>query len=143
MGQPIELAQGMLFLASDASSFMTGAELIIEAVGVRTGNPVAGAFFWKAPEDLPEETQNIETSTTWSSEPWTNAKGEMRAVLPSEPGRRYCFRFAGMYEPNKPAGITADAANKQGYEAFPSQSAPVELKAGTTTRLRFILHKRD
>ena len=30
MGQPIELAQGMLFLASDASSFMTGAELIID-----------------------------------------------------------------------------------------------------------------
>jgi len=30
MGQPIELAQGVLFLASDASSFMTGAELIID-----------------------------------------------------------------------------------------------------------------
>lgn len=101
------------------------------------------AFFWKAPEDQPEETQNIETSTTWSSEPWTNAKGEMRAVLPSEPGRRYRFRFAGMREPNKPAGISADAASKQGYEAFPSQSAPVELKGGTTTRLRFILHKTD
>ena len=30
MGQPIELARGVLFLASDASSFMTGAELIID-----------------------------------------------------------------------------------------------------------------
>ncbi len=122
---------------------IAGAELIIEAVGVRERNPIEGAFFWKAPEDQPEETQNIETSTTWSSEPWTNAKGEMRAVLPSEPGRRYRFRFAGMREPNKPAGISADAASKQGYEAFPSQSAPVELKGGTTTRLRFILHKTD
>jgi NAD(P)-dependent dehydrogenase (short-subunit alcohol dehydrogenase family) len=30
MGQPIELANGMLFLASDESSFMTGAELVID-----------------------------------------------------------------------------------------------------------------
>ena len=30
MGQPIELARGVLFLASDESSFMTGAELIID-----------------------------------------------------------------------------------------------------------------
>lgn len=30
MGQPIELARGMLFLASGESSFMTGAELVID-----------------------------------------------------------------------------------------------------------------
>ena len=30
MGKPIELANGMLFLASDESSFMTGAELVID-----------------------------------------------------------------------------------------------------------------
>jgi NAD(P)-dependent dehydrogenase (short-subunit alcohol dehydrogenase family) len=30
MGKPIELAKGMLFLASDESSFMTGAELVID-----------------------------------------------------------------------------------------------------------------
>lgn len=30
MGQPIELAKGMLFLASNESSFMTGAELVID-----------------------------------------------------------------------------------------------------------------
>ncbi|CDO38930.1 MULTISPECIES: glucose 1-dehydrogenase [Sphingomonadaceae] len=30
MGQPIELANGVLFLASDESSFMTGAELVID-----------------------------------------------------------------------------------------------------------------
>jgi hypothetical protein len=32
-------------------------------------------------------------------------------------------------------------ANKQGYEAFPTQSVPVELVAGKTIRLRFILRK--
>jgi hypothetical protein len=122
---------------------IAGAEVIIQAVGVRAGTPVAGAFFWKAPDDQPEETQNIETSTFWSSEPWTDAKGEMRAVFRPEPGRRYRFRFAGFNEPNKPAGTTADGANTQGYAAFPTQSAPVELKGGTTIRLRFILHKTD
>jgi NAD(P)-dependent dehydrogenase (short-subunit alcohol dehydrogenase family) len=30
VGQPIELANGMLFLASDESSFMTGAELVVD-----------------------------------------------------------------------------------------------------------------
>jgi hypothetical protein len=122
---------------------IVGVELIFQAVGVRAGNPVAGAFFWKAPEDQPDETQNIDTSTFWSSEPFTDAKGEMRAVLAPEPGRRYRFRFAGVHEANMPAGITAEAANKQGYEAFPTQSAPVELKGGTTIRLRFILHKTE
>ena len=122
---------------------VVGVELIFQAVGVRAGNPVAGAFFWKAPEDQPDETQNIDTSTFWSSEPFTDAKREMRAVLAPEPGRRYRFRFAGVHEANMPAGITAEAANKQGYEAFPTQSAPVELKGGTTIRLRFILHKTE
>ncbi len=41
MGQPIELARGVLFLASDASSFVTGAELIIDG-GYRCA---AGALF--------------------------------------------------------------------------------------------------
>jgi hypothetical protein len=122
---------------------VAGAELIIEAVGIRPGNPVAGAFFWKAPEDQPEDTQTISTSTTWSSEPWTDAKGEMRAVLPPEPGKLYRFRFAGIHEPNMPSGISPDASNKQAYEAFPTQSAPVELIGGKTIRLRFILHKTD
>jgi hypothetical protein len=118
-----------------------GAELIIQAVRIRAGVPVAGAFFWKAPEDQPEETQHIEPSTFWSSEPWTDAKGELRAVLPPEPGRRYRFRFAGIHEPNMPSGIDPAAANKHGYEAFPTQSAPVELIAGQTIRLRFIIHE--
>ncbi len=30
MGQPIELARGMLFLASNQSSFVTGAELVVD-----------------------------------------------------------------------------------------------------------------
>jgi hypothetical protein len=72
-----------------------------------------------------------------------NEKGEMRAVLRPEPGRRYRVRFTGVHEPNMPAGITAEGANKQGYEAFPTQSAPVELKGGTTIRLRFILHNTE
>ena len=115
--------------------------MILEAVGARPGNPVAGAFFWKAPEDQPEATQHIAASTFISGAPWTDAKGEMRAVLRPDPGRRYRFRFAGIHEPNMPEGINPAAANKQGYEAFPSQSVPVELKGGKTIRLRFILHK--
>jgi hypothetical protein len=116
-----------------------GVELIFQAVGTGAGKPIAGVFFWKAPEDKPEETQHIETSTFQGGEPWTDAKGEMRAVLAPEPGRHYRFRFAGIHEPNVPSGINPAMANKQGYEAFPTQSVPVELVAGKTVRLRFIL----
>jgi len=120
-----------------------GVELIFQAVGPRGDKPVAGVYFWKAPEDQPDATQQIETSTFQWVEPWTDARGEMRAVLAPEPGRRYRFRFAGIHEPNNPPWINPEAANKQGYEAFPSQSAPVELVAGKTIRLRIVLHKRD
>jgi hypothetical protein len=120
-----------------------GVELIFQAVGTGPGKPIAGAFFWKAPEENPEETQRIETSTFQGGEPWTDAKGEMRAVLPPDPGKRYRFRFAGIHEPNMPSGINPEMANKQGHEAFPTQSVPVELVAGKTIRLRFILRKAD
>ena len=63
-----------------------GAELIIQAVEFRTNEPVVDAVFWQAPDDQPQATQQIQTSTTWSSEPWTNEKGELRAP-PPEPGR--------------------------------------------------------
>src|SRR5262249_7424619 len=116
---------------------------IFQAIGTRAGQPVAEAFFWKAPEDRPEETQPIGTSTFRLGQPRTDAKGEFRTVLPPAPGRRYRFRFAGIHEPNMPPGINPAMANKQGYEAFPTQSVPVELVAGKTVRLRFILRKRD
>ncbi len=64
-------------------------------------------------------------------------------MLAPEPGRRYRFRFAGIHEPNMPAGINPATANKHGFEAFPTQSVPVELTSGSTTRLRFILKKTD
>ncbi len=99
-----------------------GVELIFQSVGVREDKPIAGAFFWKAPEDQPDATQQIETSTSWSGEPWTDAKGEMRAVLAPESGRRYRFRFAGIHESNMPPGINPEMANKLGYEAFPTQT---------------------
>jgi hypothetical protein len=118
-----------------------GVELIIEAVGTKENKPVADAFFWQASEDKPEETQHIKISTFRSGQPWTDAKGELRAVLAPEPGRRYRFRFAGLHEPNQPSGINPAMANKHGYEAFPTQSVPVELVAGKTIRLRFILRK--
>jgi hypothetical protein len=120
-----------------------GVELILQAVGTRPNQPVADAFFWKAPEDQPEATQHIEASTFRSGEPWTDANGELRVVLPPEPGRRYRFRFAGIHEANMPSGISPKMANPQGYEAFPTQSVPVELVGGKTIRLRFILRKRD
>jgi hypothetical protein len=42
-----------------------------------------------------------------------------------------------------PAGINPVTANKHGYEAFPTQSVPVELIAGKTIRLQFILRKNE
>ena len=42
-----------------------------------------------------------------------------------------------------PAGINPAVANKHGYHAFPTQSVPVELIAGKTIRLRFILRKTE
>ncbi len=104
---------------------------------------MAGAFFWKAPEDQPEATQHIETSTFWSAAPWTDAKGELRAVMTPELGRRYRFRFAGIHEPNMPPQINPKMAKTQGYGALPSQSAPVELAPGKTVRLRFVIRRHD
>jgi hypothetical protein len=87
--------------------------------------------------------QRIQTSTFWSSEPWTDANGRVRAVLAPEPGRRYRFRFAGIHEPNMPEGVIDPAmAEKQGYEAFPTQSFPIELVGGKSVRLRFVLRKQ-
>ena len=120
-----------------------GVELIFQAVAARPDSPVAGAFFWKAPEDQPGATQHIETSTFQSGEPWTDAKGELRSVMAPEPGRRYRFRFAGIHELNMPPHINPATANKQDYEAFPSQSAPIELAPGQTIRLRFVIRKHD
>ncbi len=120
-----------------------GVELIIQAVGIRPNSPVAGAFFWQAPEDQPGAPQHIEVSTFRSGEPWTDAKGELRAVVAPELGRRYRFRFAGIHEPNMPSHINPEMANKQGYEAFPSQSVPIELAPGQTIRLRFVIRKHD
>ena len=100
---------------------MAGVELIIRAVGMREDKPVARAFFWKAPEDQPDATEQIQPLTFVSGEPWTDEKGELRAVLPPEPGRRYRFRFAGIHEPNMPPWINPETANKQGYDAFPTQ----------------------
>ncbi len=120
-----------------------GAEVIIQAIQGVGGAPVAGAFFWMAPVDRPEETRQIQTSTFWYGESWTDEKGELRAVFVPEPGKRYRFRFAGIHEANMPPGINPEAANKQGYESFPSQSVPVELAPGSTTRLRFNFKKSD
>ena len=80
---------------------------------------MADVFFWKAPEDQPEATATIQTSTFRSGDPWTDAKGELRAVFAPEPGRRYRFRFAGIHEPNMPPGINPATANKHGYAGIP------------------------
>jgi hypothetical protein len=126
-----------------ATFIVSGLAPTFEAVGTRPGNPVPDVYFWKAPEEQPEATQQITTSTFRSGAPWTDAKGELRAVVPPEPGRRYRFRFAGIHEPNMPPGINPKMANKHGYLAFPTQSVPVELIAGKTIRLRFILRNTD
>jgi hypothetical protein len=113
-------------------------------IDFKVGKPVPGAFFWKAPEDHPEATDHIAVSTFRSGQPLTNEKGELRAVLRPEPGRRYRFRFAGIHEPNTPTfGINPAAAKKQGYEAFPSESTLVELLPGKTIRLKFVLHRTE
>jgi hypothetical protein len=63
--------------------------------------------------------------------------------LAPDSGKRYRFKFAGIHEPNMRVAIVPAMAKKQGYEAFPTQSVPVELVADKTIRLRFILRKAD
>ena len=41
MGTPDEIAYGVVFLASDESSFMTGTELVIDGGGRQALRPVA------------------------------------------------------------------------------------------------------
>jgi hypothetical protein len=65
----------------------------------------------------------------------------VRGVLTPEPGKRYRFKFAGIHEPNMPPQINPQMANNQGYESDPPESEPVELAAGKTIRLRFLLRK--
>jgi hypothetical protein len=119
----------------------TGCEVLFEAVEAGTGRPVASVFFWMAPDNEPKETRQIKTSTFMSGEPWTDARGTVRAVLAPEPGKRYRFRFAGIHEPNMPEGINPAAAKKYGYVSEPAESEPIELKGGKTVHLRFVLRK--
>jgi hypothetical protein len=42
-----------------------------------------------------------------------------------------------------PPFINQETASKKGFEAFPTQSSPVELAPGKTVRLRFVLYRRD
>jgi RNA polymerase sigma factor (sigma-70 family) len=112
-----------------------GFELLIEAVEADSGKPVAGARFWKVPEHQSELRGEIRPSTFIVENPWTDAKGKLRAVLPPEPGQRYRFRFAGIRAPN--GGISL----AEHYEADPAESASIELAAGKTVRLRFVLRK--
>ena len=120
-----------------------GVELIFQAVGTRPGNPVAGAFFWKAPEDQPEETQHIETSTFRRASPGPTRRGKCGPCSP--PSRADATASGSRVSMSRtcPRASTRQMANKQGYEAFPTQSVPVELVAGKTIRLRFILRKTD
>lgn len=120
-----------------------GAEVIIEAVEAGSGEPVANAFFWRAPEDRPAEEQHFRTSTFLMGREWTDEKGMMRAVFAPEPGRRYRFRFAAIREPNTRPDINPSPPKPSGYVAEPAESESVELAAGKSIRLRFVLRKGD
>jgi RNA polymerase sigma factor (sigma-70 family) len=112
-----------------------GLELLITAVEADTGKPVAGARFWKAPEDQPDRQDTIQPSTFIVERPCTDSKGKLRAVLPPEPGQHFRLRFAGIRGPN--GGADPDEA----YEAEPAESALIESAPGKTVRLRFVLRK--
>jgi hypothetical protein len=46
-------------------------------------------------------------------------------------------------KPNNGGAINPDAANKPGYSSDPTLSEPVELEAGKTIRLRFLIRKSE
>jgi hypothetical protein len=119
----------------------SGCELLIEVVEAGTNKPVPDAFFRMIPVEEPLDPVPIRAKSA-TLEPWTNATGKMRATLMPEPGKRYHIEFAGIRQPNMWDFIEPDAVNKEGYKSNP-MSEPVELKAGTTIRLRFELRKQE
>jgi beta-lactamase regulating signal transducer with metallopeptidase domain len=124
--------------------FKSGCELQIEAIDAATNKPVPDAFFWKVSVDEPAVRERIQVSTFAEyGEPLTNEAGMLRAVLRPEPKKLYQFEFAGMGKPNNGGVINPDAANKQGYSSDPTLSEPVELEAGKTIRLRFLIRKSE
>ncbi len=118
----------------------SGCELLIEAVEAGTNKPVPEAFFRMVPIEQPSDPVPIRAKSS-NFAPWTNATGTMRATLTPEPGKHYRFEFAGIRQPNMWDFIEPDAVNKEGYASEPATSEPIELKAGSTIRLRFVLRK--
>jgi hypothetical protein len=118
----------------------SGCELIIEAVEAGTNRPVSEAFFRMIPIEQPSGPVPIRAKSTTTT-PWTDASGVMRATLTPEPGNHYRVEFAGIRQPNMQDFIEPDLVNKQGYASKPATSEPLELKAGATIRLRFVLGK--
>jgi beta-lactamase regulating signal transducer with metallopeptidase domain len=120
----------------------SGSELLIEAVEAGTNKPVSDACFWKVSTEDALQREPINPSPSLYCENLTNANGTLRAVFTPEPRKRYRFEFAGIHQPNVPSAFTdPKMTNKHGYSSQPAASDPVELKAGATIRLRFVLSK--
>ncbi len=107
-----------------------GCILILKAIDTDTGQGIAKVQFWEeSSEQGKASRQSVQASTAWIERSATNAKGELRAVVP--PGTR---RF-GVGWGRPPEGYQWD-------ERDLTEGRELELPAGKTVTATFSLRKQ-
>jgi hypothetical protein len=124
-------------------ALQSGCDLRIRVTQAGTNKPVADVFFWKFPADHPDRIELVRSNTNPSGILLTDESGLARVVLPPEPGRRYQFRIAGFRVPDRLQRIDPAEGRRLRYSSDPDESRPVELAAGKSVRLWFLLPRPD